>query len=69
MDKIVKSLIDGLNYSQERIAFIQFRLTEIMNENNLTLEELDNFCWADSCTMFGIIFDYADFDRKKFACA
>ena len=69
MDKIVKSLIDGLNYSQERIAFIQFRLTEIMKENNLTLEELDNFCWADSCTMFGIIFDYADFDRKKFVCA
>lgn len=69
MDKIVKSLIDGLNYSQERIAFIQFRLTEIMKENNLTLEELDKFCWADSCMMFGVIFDYADFDRKKFACA
>jgi len=69
MDKIVKSLIDGLNYGQERIAFIQFRLTEIMKENNLTLEELGNYCWADSFTMFGIIFDYADFDRKKFACA
>ncbi len=69
MDKIVKSLIDGLNYSQERIAFIQFRLTEIMKENNLTLEELDKYCWADSCTMFGVIFDYAEFDRKKFACA
>ena len=69
MDKIVKSLIDGLNYSQERIAFIQFRLTEIMKENNLTLEELDKYCWADSCTMFGIISDYADFDRKKFVCA
>lgn len=69
MDKIVKSLIDGLNYGKERIAFIQFRLTEIMKENNLTLEELDKYCWADSCTMFGIIFDYAEFDRKKFACA
>jgi hypothetical protein len=33
------------------------------------LEELGNYCWADSCTMFGIIFEYADFDRKKFACA
>jgi hypothetical protein len=69
MDKILKSLIDSLNYSQERIAFIRSRLTEIMKENNLTLEELGNYCWADSCTMFGIIFEYADFDRKKFACA
>lgn len=69
MDKIVKSLIDGLNYSQERIAFIQFRLTEIMKDNNLTLEELDKYCWADSCTMFGVIFEYADFDPQKFQCS
>lgn len=68
MDKVLKSLIDGLEYTQERIAFIRFRLTEIMRENSLTLEELDLCCWADSCTMFGIIFDYADFDRKKFSC-
>lgn len=68
MEDVLKQLIDGLNYSDERIAFIQFRLTEIMAENNLTLEELNECCWADSCTMFGIIFDYADFDRKKFSC-
>ena len=67
MDKIVKELTDGLDYGDERIAFIQFRLTEIMRENNLTLAELNYYCWADSCTMFGVIFDYADFDREKFA--
>ena len=67
MDKIVKELTNGLGYGDERLAFIQFRLTEIMRENNLTLAELNYYCWADSCTMFGVIFDYADFDREKFA--
>ena len=69
IDDILHGLTNGLKYSKERLLFIRFRLNEIRREYNLSLEELDNYCWLDSCTMFGIIFDYADFDREKFACA
>lgn len=69
IDDILHGLTNGLKYSKERLLFIRFRLNEIRREYNLSLEELDNYCWIDSCTMFGIIFDYADFDPQKFQCS
>ena len=66
MEEVVRSLTNGLKYSQERLAYIRFRLKEIMQENNLTLTELDNYCTADSCEMFSVIFDHKEFNPKNF---
>ena len=66
MEDVIKSLINGLQYSQERIAYIRFRLNEIMRDYNLTLEQLSYYCTADSCEMFSVIFDYKEFNSKNF---
>lgn len=56
------SLIEDLEnyYSQSDIEFIDKRLAEIANENNLSMEDLDYYCTLDSNKMFGCIFDYID---------
>ena len=53
-------------YTDEQIQFIDKRLSEIMNENGLTLSELDDLCWANSSEMFSCIFDYKDLSECDF---
>lgn len=53
-------------YTDEQIRFIDKRLSEIKNENGLTLGELDDLCWANSSEMFSCIFDYKDLSECDF---
>ena len=66
--EIRKNLIDGLEdeYTPKQIETIDTRLGEIAKENNLSLDELDEYCWANSSEMFACIFDYKEFDKNNF---
>lgn len=61
-------LIDGLEkeYTPKDIKFIEIRLDEIRTQENISLEQLDNYCYANSDEMFQVIFDYKVFDKSKF---
>ena len=59
-------LVKDLTFSDDDIEFIDQRLEEIMRDENLTLEDLEHYCYADSNNMFDIIFDYKDFDEDDF---
>ena len=63
-----QSLIDGLEeeYTDEDIKFIDQRLREIEEEEDMTIEDLDYYCTANSSEMFACIFDYKEFDKKNF---
>ena len=65
---ILAGLIDGFegDYSPEELAFMAKRLEEIAKENNLSLDELDYYCTANSSEMFACIFDYKEFNKKNF---
>ncbi len=70
IEQIRKELVGGLesHYSKRSIYFIEMRLKEIAEENSLTLEQLNKYCWTNSTEMFDIIFDYKDFDANNFHC-
>lgn len=53
---VLKGLTDGFTWTPEEMAFIEKRLVEIMNEDGITIEELDTMCWEDSASMFDRIF-------------
>jgi len=59
------SLIKDLEelYLPEQIKFIDERLKEIAEEENLTMEDLDYYCTLNSSEMFACIFNYKPFDR------
>lgn len=63
-----QSLIHGLEkeYTDDDIKFIDQRLREIEEEENMTIEDLDYYCTANSSEMFACIFDYKEFDKKNF---
>ena len=63
-----QSLIHGLEeeYTDEDIKFIDQRLREIEEEEDMTIEDLDYYCTANSSEMFACIFDYKEFDKKNF---
>lgn len=65
---IRKKLLTGLEseYTQENIEFIEERLEEIANDNDLSLEDLYYYCTANSLEMFYCICDYKEFDKKNF---
>ena len=69
LDEVLKGLTNGLKYSQERLLFIRFRLNEIRREYNLTLEKLNEYCTADSCEMFSVIFDHKALKPENFVCS
>jgi len=62
------SLIKDLEeeYSNEQVSFIDKRLEEIAKENDLSNEDLDYYCTANSSEMFAVIFDYKEFDINNF---
>lgn len=62
------SLICGLEdeYTPKQIKEIDKRLREIAKENNLSNEELDYFCTANSSEMFTCIFNNKEFNKDNF---
>ena len=66
--EVARQLIDGLEdeYTPEKIKFIEKRLKEISEMEKMTLEELNEYCWANSLEMFACIFDYKVFDKENF---
>ena len=63
-----QSLIHDLEkeYTDDDIKFIDQRLREIEEEEDMTIEDLDYYCTANSSEMFACIFDYKEFDKKNF---
>ena len=53
-------------YTEEQINTIDNRLHEIANENGLTIEQLNEFCWANSSEMFTCIFNGKEFNPSNF---
>ena len=62
------SLIKDLEscYTQHDIDFIDIRLEEIADMENMSLDDLDYYCTANSSEMFACIFDYKVFDKANF---
>lgn len=53
-------------FTNEDLDLIDERLAEILESENLTLDELDNYCWLNSAEMFDCIFDGKEFDKNNF---
>jgi hypothetical protein len=68
IEEVRNSLIDGLEdcYTPTQIELIDLRLEEIAKEEDMTLEDLDYYCTANSSEMFTCIFNYKEFDKKNF---
>ncbi len=68
IEEVRKQLIDDLEkeYTPKDIEFIDIRLQEIADMEHFSLEELNEYCWANSSEMFACIFDYKEFDKKNF---
>lgn len=68
IEEVRNGLIDGLEdeYTNEQVSFIDKRLEEIAKENDLSNEDLDYYCTANSSEMFSMIFDYKEFDESNF---
>ena len=68
IQEVRKQLIDGLEseYTPKQIETIEVRLGEIAKENNLSIDELNEYCWANSSEMFTCIFSYKEFDKSNF---
>lgn len=68
IEDVRKSLICDLEseYTQQQIEFIDSRLEEIREENNLSYDELEYYCSCNSVEMFSCIFDYKEFDTNNF---
>ena len=66
--EVRKQLIKGLEneYTPKDIEFIDIRLDEIADIENLTIDELDYYCTANSTEMFSCIFDYKEFNKDNF---
>lgn len=54
IDEVVNSLCDDLNADKE---FIKKRLLQIMDEDKLSIDELNELCWEDSVNIFDIIYE------------
>lgn len=69
LETVYKNLTEGLRdqYTRGQKQHIRRRLEEIAEENNLSYEELDSYCYMDSDEMFSCIFDNKPFDVANFA--
>ena len=68
IQEVRRQLIDGLEseYTPNQIKTIEIRLGEIAKENNLSLKELNEYCWANSSEMFACIFNGKEFEKENF---
>lgn len=56
IDDIVCRLNDGLDRTEQELAKCKKSLLEYQHNNNMTLKELDDLCFADSDWIFEYIF-------------
>lgn len=63
-DNLIKDI--EFEFTDEDLDLIDERLAEILESENLTLDELDNYCWLNSAEMFDCIFDGKEFDKNNF---
>jgi hypothetical protein len=54
--EVARQLTQGLNKDRD-MDFIVKRLQEYMNEYNLSIKELNERCWEDSCSMFDYVYE------------
>lgn len=54
IDEVVTNLCDDLPGNRE---FIKKRLQQIMDEDGLSIDELNELCWEDSANIFDRIYD------------
>ena len=69
LETVYKNLTEGLRdqYTRGQKQLIKQRLEEIAQENNLTYEQLDDYCYMNSDDMFQCIFDNKPFNVTNFA--
>jgi hypothetical protein len=62
------NLLDGMDvpYPPTEIKFIDIRLDEIAEMENMSLEELDYYCWLNADEMFQCIYNYKEFKKENF---
>lgn len=68
IEEIRKGLVKDIEdcYTPKQIEVIDYRLNEIAYSCNLSLDDLDYYCSANSTEMFSVIFDYKPFDKQNF---
>ena len=61
-------LLDGIDrgFPPSEIEFIDIRLQEIADMEHMTMDELDNYCYADSNEIFECIYNYKEFNENNF---
>ena len=62
------NLLNGLEeeYTKDDVRFIDIRLDEIADIERMSLDELNDYCWANANEMFACIFDYKVFNKDNF---
>lgn len=62
------NLINGIEdcYTQSDFEFIDKRISEIADENNLTMEDMDYYSYMNSSEMLDCIFSGKEFDKANF---
>ena len=53
IQEVVRQLLDGLDNSD--FDYVCERLKQIQDEDGLTIDQLNELCWADSDAMFNRI--------------
>lgn len=53
IDEVVNDLCDDLDADKE---FIKERLLQIMDEDKLSIDKLNEWCWEDSASVFDRIY-------------
>lgn len=68
VEEVRNELISGIEgeYTSNDIKFIDKRLNEIASENGLSMEELNEYCWANSSEIFTCIFNGKEFNTNNF---
>jgi len=68
IEQIRKDLIKDIEdcYTPNQIDTIDYRLNQIALSFNLSLDDLDYYCSANSTEMFSVIFDHKPFDKQNF---
>lgn len=55
LDKVIERLFDGLDKTESDWELARKMLPELMQEKNLSIEQLDDLCFEDSTEIFDYI--------------
>lgn len=56
LNEVIRQLTEGLDYTKTQINQIRTWLLEYQTANQLSLHELNELCWKDSCWIFDQVF-------------